>query len=40
MNELPIWPPIVALALGVAGYYYTKWETRRFDRKYGDRHDN
>lgn len=37
MNELPLWPPLVALAIGVIGYLYTIWETRRFDRKYPEK---
>ena len=30
---LPLWPPFVALALGVAGLLYTRWEARRFDER-------
>ena len=35
MNDLPIWPPLVALALGLAGYALTLRESREFDRKHG-----
>ena len=35
MNELPIWPPIVALVFVGIMYAVGMWESRRFDRKYG-----
>ena len=35
MNELPIWPPFVALAVVAAMYVIGWWESREFDRKYG-----
>ena len=35
MNELPLWPPLVALVLGLLSYAWTVWASREFDRKYG-----
>lgn len=37
MNELPIWPPLVALAMGLVYFGYIRWDSRRFDRRYGKR---
>ena len=35
MNELPIWPPIVAFVIGLLVYLHGRWASRQFDRKYG-----
>lgn len=32
MDALPLWPPLVAAAIGIAAVLYTRWEARRFDR--------
>lgn len=32
MDDLSIWPPLVALALAVAGYGVLVWQDRRRDR--------
>ena len=32
--ELPLWPPIVALAIGGLMYAWVRWEGRRFDKRF------
>lgn len=39
MDALPIWPPLVALGIGVIAYAAVYWQSRRFDRLYGRRDD-
>jgi hypothetical protein len=33
MNELPLWPPILALALGLIGYAIMRYWSHRLDRE-------
>ena len=33
METMPIWPPILALVLGAAGYLFVMWDSKRFDQR-------
>ena len=33
METMPIWPPILALLLGVGGYLLARWDAKRLDER-------
>ena len=33
MDSMPIWPPLLALALGWIGYLIARWDSKRFDER-------
>ena len=33
MYELPLWPPVVALALAAAAYFWLRHEGRKIDKR-------
>ena len=35
--ELPLWPPLVALALGAASLLWSRREARKFDERFPPR---
>ena len=37
--DLPIWPPLVALALAYLLHLYGKYEARKFDERFPPRKD-
>ena len=37
MESLPVWPPLLALAVAAFGVLYFRRESKRFDERHGNR---